>query len=653
MNIYICQNQLAMELRETVVLRIDELAQYIDRPESVRIQFDIIDKSYPIDVGSMAYEHRNREIKRAGNDEAILVCVSSLRPERKKLLTQLFDYLMRSKGSVRNKHSFLTESRKIINWFDDNNHSGVFSSPELFMAAYIDLTNEIFEKISSSKLTPITGRNNQRQALLLAEIMFDKHTAKQIEASASIVKFNKEIRNAPEQGLVERNLETFKYIAYRFGESVLELKPYPWLLIFPEYQTHIFPSNFGIRTPLNIKDTQTAGALYNYDMGRLLSFDEAREKIAKEIPSTRIRFGLKNAEKCIINNNELGLNSHFRLNDATLAMTAYIQLVIIYTGMYVGELQQVRFDNSLGGKRDILTSALKAIKNRAKGRTVQYFLAHDGKNILKDYLVLREFVLGKRNQKCEYLFFSFNRYGVPTQISDSRHFQTISNRIKGVFISSDEVIVRTRGIRTHKSSVLHKARVAPNVVADALNHSQKTNLDHYSPSSPDDMKSQLNAHWAAVGQAAKDFKMAAENITIIQELEPKYKSIAMGSCDSFGQPEKSEINIPIEPDCRKQFGCMFCSKYLVHADRIDIHKIFSAKYVITQVLLMCEEVDTAEKILREIIIRIDYLTERLKHLSNDIETLVVKIETDVFKYYELTPFWADRLRRYEIMGVIV
>ena len=121
----------------------------------------------------------------------------------------------------------------------------------------------------------------------------------------------------------------------------------------------------------------------------------------------------------------------------------------------------------------------------------------------------------------------------------------------------------------------------------------------------------------------------------------------------MGSPERAQENTPIEPDCKKQFGCLFCSKYIIHADHDDIHKLLSVRYVIEKVLRMSTDPEKSEKLLRELCVRIDYLIERLKNFSNATKKLINKLYVDVFEYGDLTTFWSFRLERYAEMGMVL
>ncbi|MBD6969713.1 hypothetical protein G4170_24930, partial [Vibrio parahaemolyticus] len=214
-----------------------------------------------------------------------------------------------------------------------------------------------------------------------------------------------------------------------------------------------------------------------------------------------------------------------------------------------------------------------------------------------------------------------------------------------LFFKEGQPRVTSRMVRKHKSVVLHALKVGTEAISNNLNHSTSTNIKSYTPTSPEKMQSEFSNYWGAV-------KKAANEIKIINTTGNGEVSIPTGHCSERGEPHETSESVPIKPDCKKQYGCLFCSKYLIHADKNDIKKLFSVKFVIEQVLNISHDVN-AEKLLREVIVRIDYLIERLMAFSTETNRLVNSIRVDVFDYGELTPFWLHRLHRYEDMGIIV
>jgi hypothetical protein len=109
---------------------------------------------------------------------------------------------------------------------------------------------------------------------------------------------------------------------------------------------------------------------------------------------------------------------------------------------------------------------------------------------------------------------------------------------------------------------------------------------------------------------------------------------------------------PIEPNCRTQYGCLFCENYVCHADQEDAHKLLSLQYVVTAVRHLSASIDHAESLFKEISVRIDLILEEVSKRSEKNERMITTLAARVKELGELTPFWENRLQRYEKMGVV-
>lgn len=630
-------SKLDMVLRDTIELEMSQLLEYEDAPEKVCILLPESMIKGAFDIGIIAYSVRGMSSK-PNNTVLQPVCISSFKNERQNFLTLLFDHILTKAWRNSSVLAFLKSVRTVVNWADSNNHTNLFTTPEYFRAAYFEFTNHLNHQIFHKKLKPITASQSQRSMKDMAAINFGEDAGRQIISGITTITQGNSDSDAPEEALVKHNRNIFLAIAKGYGGAVLEMQPYPWLLQMPGYHTYVFPAARSIKTPF----TTAHVAMFNYEQGELSTVEEMIIINNRTIHNNA--HDLKRAQENLDKHNSLGVNSCYRMFDLSMALTAYMQLFMLTTGCYGNEARQIVYDNSLNVERDIIHYNFRAVKFRAGGKVVNYNLGSKyGLKILKDYLKLREFAL--QGKECNFLFFNINKDGEPVQHTEAS-IAGLVVRARKFFFSSDIQIVRGRQTRKYKSIVLHEKKIGTKTTAKTLNHQEKTNEATYIPSSPDTSKKELGTLWSAIGKAAKEIKITQD--TTEQDL-----SIPTGHCSNKGNPEKVQEITPIEPDCKKQFGCLFCSKYLIHADRDDIHKLLSVRYVIEQVLEMSSDPEKAEKLLRELCVRIDYLIDRLKDFSKATKALVNKLYVDVFEYGDLTAFWSFRLERYAEMEMIL
>ncbi len=117
------------------------------------------------------------------------------------------------------------------------------------------------------------------------------------------------------------------------------------------------------------------------------------------------------------------------------------------------------------------------------------------------------------------------------------------------------------------------------------------------------------------------------------------KSITVGHCDSIGNPVVSEINdnIPVQVNCKSQYGCLYCEHYSCHADEEDIHKLLSLAYVVDEVRNYGTDVAHVESLFKDLAIRIEYIIGEIKRKSGVNIELINTVKKRVFDLGELTP----------------
>lgn len=93
------------------------------------------------------------------------------------------------------------------------------------------------------------------------------------------------------------------------------------------------------------------------------------------------------------------------------------------------------------------------------------------------------------------------------------------------------------------------------------------------------MKKELSTYWESVKASAVAIKIV-EPSNVNNTFD---KTTTVGHCDDYGHPEAKVASPPIEPNCKKQFGCLYCEHYAIHADDEDIHKLFCLSYVVKAV----------------------------------------------------------------------
>lgn len=594
----------------------------------------------PFDVGVCAYNVRGRVDKLTGGYS---VNPDSLVNSRKKLVVALLDgYYVRglTHKSIETDFKYVDYG---ITWCDANGHSDVFCNPEAARVSYLDYTNYLFQEIlKPAGMAPLTGQLRQQALKRTLQLQFP-NDYEYIVAGVSRIKARKEGLEPPEDDDVKKYIDIVLNIALTFSRFLVGVAPFPMQFETKEYRTHFFPGNGRYITPYS--EGEYGFSAYNYRDGRLLTLEELRQTK----PKTRLpdlRETLDRAQKLI---DSCNADSHhpFRMKIAALAMRAYACLINLVVGANSGEVIKFLYDDAIELVKSPLKKELTATKLRAKGLKVTYPIGRGpGMQLLREYLKFRDWILD--GCECEYLFFNvLDRSGrssaefVPLE---SRFSTKFYNQLQGVFVPEDSKNIPPQLVRKFKSLTLQHLKHSPLLVSAVMNHSERTNAQSYSGTTVANQKTEFGNYWAAVKKAAERVKNSDQKGTI---------SIAVGHCDEMNNPSRDIPVVAIEPDCKTQYGCLFCIHYVVHSDESDIQKLMSFQYVIEAIRENAPNFEYSEETFKDVAIRIDAILDAISERSDASADLVKIMKKKVFDLGKLTPFWDRRLQRYEKMGIYI
>lgn len=275
----------------------------------------------------------------------------------------------------------------------------------------------------------------------------------------------------------------------------------------------------------------------------------------------------------------------------------------------------------------------------------------EGLTLLREYLKIRDWILN--GEYFDKLFFKVKiTKGAVSPVFSDLDAGAASTRfhssISGVFVDGKHPKITYSKARKHKSAAHHTAKHSLTTVAQALNQSTGVNISSYSEATVEQQESEFGYYWDSVRRAAQIVR--ERSATTSNQID----SIAVGHCDSFNCPVSiSGDEVPvIEPNCRNQYGCLYCTHYVCHADAEDIHKLLSLHYVINAVRNTAQDSNHAEALYKDLSIRIEFVLEAMANRSESIAQLLVVMRHKVFQLGVLTSFWERRLQRYEAMGVV-
>lgn len=632
---------------DTQIITLSEVIQDFSEPERLRLQLSPKVRKKPFDIGSFAYVIRGKN-KSVFDDRGTLVVIESFVENRRELIVRLLESFVGQRDLT--VLTRLNVVEYFIDWLGTHGYREVFASAGQAQQAYRDYTAYLNHQIAHQVWTLQTAKGRQGIISKLMELLYPEDSHHILAGAVSIT---------PERGSeaasaahVEVYRDVCLAIAQQCSAFVLNNQPYPFVVTVRDYEVVVFPSNYGWVGPF--KESLPAYNAAERRISTVEEFQAAVEKLGRKRPVKSIAQSALLIAKAPLDAANEDERFRHRLRVAGLAAKAYASLFVMLTGATPAEFEQFSYADALDVVKSPIKKELSAVKFRAGGKATLYNIGRDtGLPLLKEYLKLREWILnGVSHEK---LFFNMPASGELTSTNNEFPDIQISGALSNFFVSIsgtffDPKVPRLspRKMRKHKSLVMHTAGVSPSTVAASLNHSVAVNLSTYSEATPEQQAAELGQFWQAMHHAAK--------VVLERSQRPAEGKIATaaGHCDGFNQPipVRDFGAAAVEPNCRSQYGCLYCQHYICHSDEEDLHKIVSLQYVINAVRKAAPDAAHAEALYKELSIRIEFILEALGERSDAVKQLVEAIKVKVFEYGELTPFWESRLSRYEKMGVV-
>jgi len=639
-------SQEKMVFRDTDIITRDQIGREFLRPELLRLQLgDARVKKSPIDIGSLAYSKRAVG-SRAHSDRGISVIESSLVESRRKLIINLLDWFQGCRDTTVLLRWRLLEG--VVDWINENGFVEIFSDAIQAAKAYFAYTDFLNGLLMEGKFTPRHANALQKVFQQLVKLQLPEDF-KYIVRSAVVISPTRNDIRPPRQSDVQMFKDVCLAVGRCYSKFVLSNEPYPCVVKIRDYEVVKFPSKSGAVGPLS-----ECPACYNVEDRRISTLDEYVSRLGKKgrkINVGNIRFDLKKIQASFgaANTDE---RHYDRILMAALAAKAYAALFLLITGASPTELEQFEYEDALEVEKSSLKKELSAIKFRAGGKETGYVLGRkEGLPLLKEYLKLREWILD--GQFFDKLFFTISSKGgefgrVFSKLHAPDSMQTFYNSISGVFLDPKYPNITSRKIRKHKSNTQHAARFAPDTVAESLNHTKAVNFLAYAEATLEQQESEFGTYWESVRHAAQMVRERSDNppeTTI---------SIATGHCEAFNSPTPvlDSDTVVIEPNCRTQYGCLYCTYYVCHSDEEDVHKLLSLRYVINAVRDKAGDISHAETLFKDLSIRIEFILDAIADRSEVVAQMVARMKNKVYELGVLTQFWEERLQRYEKMGVV-
>ena len=620
------------------------------RPEFAMVRFPI---GRVVDLGALCYLSREpapinwKTIKSKKMRVGRRVDLSSLdsnRAERvRALITHISENLTDSGRRERTVIDATTRFVVFMSWADENNFIDAISNVEIARRAVTEYTQHIRERINTNAISLSSGVRQQSTVFIFLGEFLDVDT---LTRGLNLLRINNEAKEKtipPSENAQAKVLGLSNLLFEGLAKLAVDNKPYPYSLTVPKYLGYqdntlwVFPSTVWFMSPqmlANRKVSKSPFWCFNYSDGRLTSLDEMQliPNYAGNNNYTR-KFNISGAKRKILSSNA-NPRHYQRLHQGMIAQRAFMLLFLAQTGMNWAQVVNLTWADKY--EVDANHQVFRTIKWRANNREVSFELPVAFMPKFKRYLELRKYLLGGRS--CNWLFFTQSiRRTVqnPTQIK----FEIRSLYQTLLRIDPNIPVITSRQWRAAKSDWLIR-NTDTSTTALILQNTEKTVLSAYAAGSETTQVEELTIFLDRV----------AETVLAKEHIVKDGVNRAVGICTDYGNPHQATKYIPIEADCRAPEGCLFCDKFKVHADEVDIRKLLSCRYCLRQTSsLVAENNEQYQTMLSPIFDRIEII---LKELSCRDADLVIKISKDVEENGELDPYWSRKVEMLMDLGLV-
>lgn len=605
------------------------------------IKFDNSVGAAPVDIGSLCYLTRTVERMNCLNEDGVKLFGLSL--SRKRFI---FEFIQASHIKGYRQQTFrskLTSIKSIFSLAESLGCANFLDNQEECRNFYFQ-ANAYYRNtiMNQSKVSGLSKANCLISSFknIIGLVFGKEYLIKVISNIQAIPKVRRKYVKPAHDSVIVFSIKQYRGLAFGVQQALTEDTPYPFKINLAGGICNLFPSRKIKFEDLHVQhaDLVSYQNLSESDLFLINSKENEITEVLKNhstIRSLEIR----------LRSNASG-RTYYRNLHANWALYCFLKLFLIITGATTSEVINLEYDDKIESQKDLICRNFKTIKYRAKGKVTKYTIStSEGIEIYERYLKLRAWVLNGKSFK--YLFFcvSFKKHeSIPSVLIDTtrKDFKVF----KGFIFPEDFEHLTPTVIRKSKSKILHALKQSTNDVSKNLNHTEKVNERAYRLSDENEAVSEIEVYWRAM-------RNAADRIKIKEVCSLKDVSISVGHCECINNPKDISSSVPIKPDCVRQYGCLYCDNYTVHADEEDFHKLESVLFVVNGLLKFSAENSEIMPGLVDLSIRINYILKVLLESNDKYKIISKEIWERVNVHGVLTKFWELRLRRYEELGMIL
>lgn len=601
-----------------------------------------------IDFGAHCYLKRSSSVlRRNRRGWGSPVDPNSFDKARAKKIRELVSYLseeVESSGkSLASLHRHTADFFQFIDWCDAiGGHQEVLENAQHARSAFRAYVEHLRDRVLKDELNVNTAAKYQNSVAILLGPLQD---VDDLGRGIRLLRVNKRMTQTtppPDEDAQGKVLGLCEIIFGGISCIVLDLKPYPFKLAMPAYLgwkdnfLWVFPTVKWFMAPHELAGRHELGCsswAMDYANGQLANLEEIVQYYSVRQSAKN---SLRNAEESIAAANSD--SQHFRRRDlAMVAHNAFVLMFVANTGMNWAEVRKLPWDADY--EVGLESQGFREIKLRAGGKLVSFRIETSFLSKFKRYLNLRTYLLSKH--KCDLLFFSLgaNISSAPKPMGESL-FRALYLTLRRIDPSLPKVL--SRAWRAAKSDWAIR-NTDPSTAALLLQNTERTVLRHYATGSETRATEEMGSFFERLSEVV---------LNADQKIPPKGIDGALGECTKYGAPNPTEDGAPIKPDCHQPEGCLFCDKYVVHADERDARKLISCRYCIEQTAHLSASDEHFQILFGKVIRRINAILDHIRGRSNEHAGLVDRVMGEVEDKGLLDPYWESKLEMLIGLGVV-
>ena len=333
-------------------------------------------------------------------------------------------------------------------------------------------------------------------------------------------------------------------------------------------------------------------------------------------------------------------HSNFRIFLAICACKSYFMHFLFLTGENDSCAARIILNEDYTLENSNLN--FKTIKWRAKGVTVTFDIQSEFYEDFKTFLLIRKYLIKLHNINHNKLFLNRVNYKLVPPPTRGDFSVKIKSHISNIF-KKNNFSATSRKIRVSKG-IWIREKYGSTVSSYILQHSKKTSETNYTGISSAKSSEELTQYFDTItNQLLPPARVETESKT------------PSGSCIEQGTPSPishAAIKKPSTIDCSDLKSCLFCSKYKVHSDEVDIRKLISMKYIIVQSEHLATSIEHYNRIYKPSLAHIDELLKRIKAQGEKQAKLISNIHKQVFEEEILSKYWYRKLELLNELGII-